>query len=430
MKKIFTFCFAALMSVAVWSAETVVWTGEKAISWNAEVFAGEQFDTYEMNHDLFAGVKKDEVIKVVVEAKIDAAQYVITYKAGTDWKWTDLESVTEAEGVASYTIESDDIATLIAERGLVFRGQGYVMTKISIVSADDDPTPQPSEGEVTLFEGEKVLGAAGEDNLGIEAAKFASLTEKDSIVVTIANLTDTYCQLNIAANTGWVVVPGTNWADIRSAGRYAYAIADAELVAAIKDGGITIQGKLCTITKVTLSPYVEPGDEPVVTEEYVDKDVWTGDVAISWNTEVYEGTQMDTYEVKQDMFAGLEEGDSIKVFYTGAIDGAQFRLDYKEGTDWTWTELAIREGEGYFAYRVAGEQIAQDIADRGVVLRGQGYHAVRIVVGKPKKTETAVEAISNQPSALSGQRYNILGQPVGENYKGIVIMNGKKFYQQ
>jgi len=38
--------------------------------------------------------------------------------------------------------------------------------------------------------------------------------------------------------------------------------------------------------------------------------------------------------------------------------------------------------------------------------------------------------ISAQQTVFDNQRYNMLGQPVGENYKGIVIMNGKKFYQQ
>ncbi|MBQ7531935.1 MAG: hypothetical protein IJT12_09560 [Paludibacteraceae bacterium] len=430
MKKIFTLSVIALISVAMLAAERVVWTGTKAISWNAEVFAGEQFETPD---GTFSGLAKDEVIKVAVEAKIDEPQYVMTYKAGTDWTWTDLEGVSVAEGIMSYTVATDEIATFIAERGIVFRGQGYVMTQISIVTADVTPEPQPSAGEVTLFEGEKVLGAAGEDNLGIEAAKFANLSAKDSIAVTIKDMTDTYCQLNIAANTGWVVVPGTNWESLTAAGRYAYAITDADLISAIKDGGITIQGKLCTITKVTLSPYVEQGDNPnppAEDKKFVDTEVWTGDVAISWNQEVYAGSELDTYTVKQDMFAGLAEGDSIKVYYTGAIDGAQFNLTYKAGDDWVWTELTISEGSGFFAYKVASEQIAQEIADRGLVIRGQGYHAVRIVVGQPETTTSVVETFSNQQSVLSTLRFNILGQPVDEHYKGIVIMNGKKFYQQ
>lgn len=43
---------------------------------------------------------------------------------------------------------------------------------------------------------------------------------------------------------------------------------------------------------------------------------------------------------------------------------------------------------------------------------------------------TSAEAVSNQLSAFSGQRYNLLGQVVGNDYKGIVIQDGKKYLQQ
>ena len=38
-------------------------------------------------------------------------------------------------------------------------------------------------------------------------------------------------------------------------------------------------------------------------------------------------------------------------------------------------------------------------------------------------TPTAIENISIRNNGI---RYNILGQPVDEDYKGIVILNGKK----
>ena len=42
-----------------------------------------------------------------------------------------------------------------------------------------------------------------------------------------------------------------------------------------------------------------------------------------------------------------------------------------------------------------------------------------------KKVPTAIEEI-NADKQASGQRYNLMGQPVGKDYKGIVIENGKK----
>ena len=425
MKKIFTLACAVLAALTVSAKQTTVWTGDEPISWNTDVYAGTQFET---PAGTFTGLQKDYTIKVTVVAKIDEPQYVLTYKAGDGWNWTDLET-SVAEGIMSYTVASEQIATEIAERGLIFRGQGYNITAIVVDDnqSDEPVTPEPQAGETVLFEGSKVLGAAGEDNLGIDADKFATLAVKDSIVVTITDLTDTYCQLNIAANTGWVVIPGTEWSSLTAAGRYAYAVGTDELVTAIKDGGVTVQGKLCTITKITLSPYVEPGDDPEPqseTKEYVDSAVWTGNVAISWNAEEYPGEQFDTYNVQQDMLAGLAKDDSIKIYYTDAIEGAQFALTYKAGDEWTWTDLVVTNHTSFFAYRVASDEIAQDIADHGLVIRGQGYHLTSIVIGKPKDTASSV--VTTQPANAArkmivngqvlivkdGVRYTVLGAVV------------------
>lgn len=294
MKHFFSLLAALCAAGTIYAAERVVWTGNEPISWNPEVYAGSQFET---PSGIFDGLSKDQTIKVTVVPGIDEPQYVMTYKAGTGWEWTDLAAEVTAN-VMSYTVESEQIAQEIADRGLIFRGQGYNITQIAIVEED--------------------------------------------------------------------IVP------------------------------------------------IEPG------KPYADTEVWSGNVAISWNQEVYAGTELDTYTVKQDMFAGLAEGDSIKVYFTDAIQDAQFNLTYKAGDSWEWTSLEIAQKDGFFTYRVASEQIAKEIADRGLIIRGQGYHAVRIVVGKPQ-TSTAVANLTTASTARKiiengqvliikdGIRYTILG---------------------
>lgn len=300
MKRIFTFAFALTAMLALNAKETVVWTGNEPISWNTEVYQGSQYETPD---GTFTGLQKDYTIKVAVTAGIDEPQYVMTYKAGEGWSWTDL-STTVANGVMSYTVESAQIATEIAERGLIFRGQGYNITAIIVDdNKGDEPDPEEPSGE------------------------------------------------------------------------YDFTA------------------------------------------------VWTGDKAISWNTEVYEGEQFDTYTQQQDMFAGIAKGDSIKVFYADAVEGAEFAASYKAGDDWTWTDLAITQHDGFYAYRVASEEMAQWIADRGIVLRGQGYHAVRIELGKPKSAtglitvngeRLSVKVIRNGQVLIirDGKAYNMFGQAI------------------
>lgn len=302
MKKFFTFAFALMAMLALNAKETVVWTGNEPISWNTEVYQGSQYET---PANTFSSLKTGYLIKVSVVAMIDEPQYVMTYKAGEGWSWTDL-STTVADGVMSYTVESDQIGTEIAERNLIFRGQGYNITQIVVDDLKgDDPDPQPQPGE-----------------------------------------------------------------------------------------------------------------------EYEDQTVWTGDVAISWNQEVYAGSEMDTYNVQQDMLAGLAKDDSIKIYYADAIEGAQFALTYKAGDSWSWTDLTIAQHNGFFAYKVASNEIAQDIADHGLVIRGQGYHATAVVIGKPKSATGIVDVQSDNVQSTKILRngqvliiredgvYNMLGQKI------------------
>lgn len=300
MRKFFTFAFALMAMHALNAKETVVWTGNEPISWNPDVYAGTQYET---PANTFSSLKAGYIIKVSVVAMIDEPQYVMTYKAGEGWSWTDL-STTVSDGIMSYTVESDQIGTEIAERNLIFRGQGYNITQIVVDDLKGDgPEPQPQPGE-----------------------------------------------------------------------------------------------------------------------EYEDQTVWTGDMAISWNPDVYAGSEMDTYNVQQDMLAGLAKDDSIKVYYAQAIEDAQFALTYKAGEGWSWTDLTISRHDGFFAYKVASDEIAQDIADHGLVVRGQGYHATRIVIGKPKSAAGMEDVQSDRVQSTkvlrngqvlilkAGKTYNALGQ--------------------
>jgi len=425
MKKTFTLFFMALASVTLMAAERVVWTGNEPISWNTEVYAGTQFETPE---GTFAGLAKDNVIKVTVVAGIDEPQYVLTYKAGSGWEWTDL-TTTVAEGVMSYTVESDQIAQEIADRGLIFRGQGYNITQIIVAEEDKgdiDPL-QPGEERV-LWEGSETL--AWNEVAEQSAEVGALLAEKDQLIVTVSEKgTADWPKVLLRDAASNAVGEDILLNDVSEFPYEAVFTLTADHAAALADG-FKVCGDGVTVTKLVLKKYkeddnpIEPGDP------YVDTEVWSGDVAISWNQEVYAGTELDTYNVKQDMFAGLAKGDSIKVYFADPIDDAQFNLTYKAGENWDWTSLEVAQKDGFFTYKVASEEIAQDIADHGLVIRGQGYHVVRIVVGKPKDITSVVDVVSGQQSVFSNQRYNILGQKVDEHYKGIVIMNGRKFYQQ
>lgn len=419
MKKLFSLCAAMCAAATLFAAERVVWEGNKAISWNSDVYPGEQFETPD---GIFADLKKDEVIKVTVIAQIDEPQYVMTYKAGDSWEWTDLPT-NVADGLMTYTVASDEIAGFIAQRGLIFRGQGYDMTKIAIVTEDEepvDPDPlQPGEEKV-LWEGEETLSW---NEVAEQPAEVGALLgEKDQLLVTVS--------AKGAADWPKVLIRDINSNQVgedillNEVSEFPYVATftlSASDVNALKDG-FKLCGDGVTVTKLVLKKYKEP-DEPVEpAEEYTFTTVWTGDIAISWNQEVYAGVEFDTYDAQQDMLAGVAEGDSIHIHYAEAIEGAQFALSYKAGEEWTWTDLTVVVSDDHFAYKIASEDIAQDIADHGLIIRGQGYHAIAIELGKPKTTAVndvttvtpARKIIENGQVFIikDGVRYNILGAVV------------------
>lgn len=301
MKKIFTFACALFATLALTAAETTIWTGNEPISWNPDEYAGTQFEI-----NSIPGVQAGDTIVAHITPDLAEPQYAITYKAGDSWSWTDLVIIVGENELR--TVVAEDAVSDIAERGLIFRGQGYILTAVGICKLASDPTPEPQP---------------------------------------------------------------------------------------------------------------QPG------EEYEDQTVWTGNMAISWNPEEYAGAELDTYNVRQDMLAGIAKDDSIKIYYAEAIEGAQFALTYKAGESWSWTDLAISQHNGFYAYKVESDAIAQDIADHGLVIRGQGYHATAIVIGKPKNTTgfetTNASAIQSGSKILrNGQvliirdskAYNMLGQEI------------------
>lgn len=292
MKKIFTVIMAALTWAGVQAEEKTVWEGSEPISWNTEVAPGTQFETPQ---GIFSGLAAGNTIRIYSTTTYDEPQYVVTYKAGDGWEWTDL-ATTVSNGVIAYTVESADIATWIADRGLVLRGQAWTATKITV----EAEAAQPAEGEQTL---------------------------------------------------------------------------------------------------------------------------WTGSQAISWNTEVAPGTQ---YELT-GIFSGLQKDDVLHFYTTATIDDPQYVVTYKAGNSWEWTDLATTFVNNIISYTVESAQTATEIAERGIIMRGQGYTLTKVTLVKGGTTGiNSVQAISQQ----GGEAYSLSGRKVDTGYKGIVIQNGRKLLRK
>lgn len=109
----------------------------------------------------------------------------------------------------------------------------------------------------------------------------------------------------------------------------------------------------------------------------VEKTVWEGNEAISWNTEAYPGTQ---FEAPSGTFTGLAKDDVVKIYTTTNYENPDYVVTYKKGDNWTWTDLATTITEGVISFTVADDTQATEIAERGLILRGQAWTATKITI--------------------------------------------------
>lgn len=174
------------------------------------------------------------------------------------------------------------------------------------------------------------------------------------------------------------------------------------------------KGDNSTITKVTL---ITEDPEPVG-----EKTVWEGNEPISWNPTEVPGTQ---YEVAASSFTGLAKNDLIKFYTTTTYESPQYVVTYKAGSSWSWTDLSTTFAENVISYTVENDDIATEIAERGVVMRGQAYNLTKITI--TKSSPTSISQIERKPKAEVNIIYNLAGQKVENDYKGIIIKNGRKY---
>lgn len=108
----------------------------------------------------------------------------------------------------------------------------------------------------------------------------------------------------------------------------------------------------------------------------------------------------------------LAEATSIGVAYDGAVYAG-------EGQQVT---LVLSEEEGRATSFVASKGTLANNSDGTWTLT---MPADNVTIGIDE-TSTGMETISIQ-TERNGKRYNVMGQPVGDDYRGIVIQDGKKF---
>ena len=245
MKKIILSIIAVVGMALSASAATSVWSGSYE-------FGAEGDGWQEVAAEKFAALELGDKIIVTVSEITNPDGWAQINLAGKD-PWTTVPGTNWGDvkvGKNKYEITDDALLASIKSGGLGIQGKYFVMTDVSIETEGEGPVPSP---KVSVWSDIYEFNAAGDGWQEVAADKFADMKLGDKIVVTVSEITnpDGWAQINLAGKDPWMTVPGTNWGDVK-VGENTYEIADADVLASIKTGGLGIQGKYFKMTDISI----------------------------------------------------------------------------------------------------------------------------------------------------------------------------------
>ena len=235
----------------------------------------------------------------------------------------------------------------------------------------------------------------------------------------------TYAKYQID-NWSWVLLPGQTATEF-SGSTVAKLPITQEMKDAIAAGGFAIHGHGFNVVKATLT--TESGNEP-------QGDVlWEGDHFVSWHyaeSDTEHAANREWKFLSQATFAGLADGATLYFHFEANpiivdptnTDDQEYSA-YKFDDGW-WGTLPGQGQVDFIADTVATlvvtEEIKAIVAERGFAIHGHGFNVKKVSLS-PIEIPTAVDNVFIKNDGI---RYNLMGQKVDENYKGVVIINGRK----
>ena len=263
---------------------------------------------------------------------------------------------------------------------------------------------------------------------GLVQENFASYAEGTTVCFYLEQAEGaTYAQYKLD-DWSWNLLPGQAQTDF-SVSTVAKLPMTAEVKAAIAANGFAIHGHGFNVVKATLTDETDPegGEDPEPQGDVL----WEGDHFVSWH--YADGNPNKEWKfLSQATFAGIEDGATLYFLFEAnpiTIDPTntddQEYSAYKFDDGW-WGTLP---GQGQIDFTndtvatlVVTAEIKGIVAERGFAIHGHGFNVQKVSLS-PIEIPTSVEnvAIKND-----GIRYNLMGQIVDENYKGIIIINGRK----
>ena len=261
---------------------------------------------------------------------------------------------------------------------------------------------------------------------------FASYAEGTTVCFYLEQTADaTYAKYELH-NWSWALLPGQTPTDFSGA-----TVAKLPITQEVKDsiaaGGFAIHGHGFNVVKVTLSD--ETSEEPQEPQEPQGDVLWEGDWFVSWH--YADGNPNKEWkEISQATFASLAEGSTLYILLeanpiivdptnTDDQEYSKYQLD----NGW-WGQLPGQVPTDFVNDTVATlpitAEVKADVAEKGFAIHGHGFNVKKVSLSPIEIPTTPPTAVENVAIKNDGIRYNLMGQKVDENYKGVIILNGRK----
>ena len=267
---------------------------------------------------------------------------------------------------------------------------------------------------------------------GLVQENFANYAEGTTVCFYLEQAEGaTYAQYKLD-DWSWNLLPGQAQTDF-SVSTVAKLPMTAEVKAAIAANGFAIHGHGFNVVKATLTDETDPegGEDPEPQGDVL----WEGDHFVSWH--YADGNPNKEWKfLSQATFAGLAEGSTLYILLeanpiivdptnTDDQEYSKYQLD----NGW-WGQLPGQVPTDFVNDTVATLPITAEVkadvaAKGGFAIHGHGFNVKKVSLS-PIEIPTALDNVGIKNDGI---RYNLMGQKVDENYKGIVIINGKKIMQ-
>lgn len=450
MKKATLILSLLLIAVMTVSAEVItVWEGTMA--GNLTFFSGEDNYNALMGNGAGQGnLSAGDKIDIYYTGAVDGDKL---WLQDSEWN-TIASSITGATvdllnaGDGVYTVNvSQEFVDAIKAKGLRLRrssGAAYSFTKINVVkgevSGGDEPgtggeessnivvwegssaatlrfTPESGSylenynkligdaaGQANLSAGDKIkfyyTGAAADDQVWFQDMEWNNIAAIDNNMPTIAAGDGSH---EFMVNTAAVEAIKQKGIMLRRPNSASYSFTKVEVIKATIDDDVVVPG----------------ADETIVWEGSA-----TGSTSVDFR-----------YDPNKSKLLGadLQPGKFIKVYMSDVDEGDQIYI--KETASWEClnSQTIMTAGTQVFSMELT-EDIINKIKTSGMIIQRQGNgttYDFEIRYVTVSSTGSGIGAIEvDRVIVDNGAIYNLSGQRVGADYKGIVIKNGKKYFNK